>query len=182
MKLPVTVFLTLLVSSSASAGWGFGWCPSPALQENFDITQYIGTWYEAARVKNIRFESGDCVSAEYSLNSDNTVKVVNTQLVDNAYSSREGLAYCESSKSGQCHVRFSSNQPWGDYEVIKTDYENFSIVYSCSNFYLAHYTIAWILARDTDFDPSNAIQALAGLGFDISDFYLTRQVDCPARS
>ena len=177
MKLSVVVLLSFLISAQASAGWNLGWCPKPALQPNFDVTRYMGTWYEAARVKNIRFESGDCVSAHYSLNPDNTVKVVNT-----GDSTIEGLAYCEASKSGQCYVRFSTNQPWGDYEVFATDYENYSIVYSCSNLYVAHYSIAWVLARDPAFDPSVAVQSLTALGFSQSDFYFTKQTDCPSRS
>lgn len=182
MKLSVVVLLSFVIAAQASAGWNLGWCPKPALQSNFDVTRYMGTWYEAARVKNIRFESGDCVSAQYSLNANNTVKVVNTQYVNSGYSSREGLAYCEASKSGQCYVRFSNNQPWGDYEVVATDYENYSIVYSCFNLYVAHYSIAWVLARDPAFDPTVAVKSLAALGLAQSDFYFTRQTDCPSRS
>lgn len=181
MKLSAVIVLSFLIAVQAGAGWGMGWCPKPALQPNFDITRYLGTWYEAARVKNIQFESGDCVTAQYSLNPNNTVKVVNSQYKDSGYTSMEGVAYCEASKSGQCYVKFSANQPWGDYEVVATDYQTYSIVYSCTNLYLAHYSIAWVLARDSTFDPTVAVQSLAALGLDQTDFYFTRQTDCPSR-
>lgn len=178
MKFAAIILLAFLASTQASSGWGLGWCARPTLQSDFTISDYLGTWYERARVKNIRFEKGDCVSAQYSLNADNTVKVINSQYVNGQYESMQGQAYCESQKSGQCYVRFSDNQPWGDYEVVKTDYENFSIVYSCTNLYVAHYKIAWVLARDPEFDPSQAVAALSGLGFDASDFYFTKQGNC----
>lgn len=45
--------------------------------DNFDINQYLGTWYEIARLEN-SFEAGlSNVTAEYSLNSNGSVKVVN---------------------------------------------------------------------------------------------------------
>lgn len=45
--------------------------------ENFDVKRYVGTWYELARIDN-RFEKGLInATAEYSLNADGTVKVVN---------------------------------------------------------------------------------------------------------
>lgn len=178
MKVSAILLLTFLVSTQASAGWGMGWCPKTTRQSNFDVTQYMGTWYERARVNGIRFESGDCVQAQYSLNADNTVKVVNSQNIDGQQKIIEGQAYCEAQNSGQCYVRFSDNQPWGDYEVVRTDYETFTIIYSCTSFFVANYKIAWVLARDPTFDPTNAVAALSGLGFDASDFYYTQQGNC----
>ena len=48
---------------------------------------------------------------------------------------------------GKCEVSFF--QPiWGDYEVMDTDYENYSVVYSCTSFLgLASTQIAWVLGR-----------------------------------
>ncbi|WP_255439118.1 lipocalin family protein [Comamonas sp. Z3] len=43
----------------------------------FDVTRYKGTWYELARIEH-RFEKGlSQVSAQYSLNEDGTVTVIN---------------------------------------------------------------------------------------------------------
>ncbi|WP_232536128.1 lipocalin family protein [Comamonas testosteroni] len=43
----------------------------------FDVTRYKGTWFELARIEH-RFEKGlSQVSAQYSLNEDGTVTVIN---------------------------------------------------------------------------------------------------------
>ncbi|MFD1197483.1 lipocalin family protein [Brucella gallinifaecis] len=43
----------------------------------FDAERYLGKWYELARVEN-RFEKGmSKVTAEYALNGDGTIKVIN---------------------------------------------------------------------------------------------------------
>ncbi len=43
----------------------------------FDATQYAGIWYEIARLDN-RFERGlDSITAQYTLNADGSVRVVN---------------------------------------------------------------------------------------------------------
>lgn len=44
---------------------------------NFDVNRYLGTWYEIARF-DYRFEKSiDNATADYSLNEDGTVKVIN---------------------------------------------------------------------------------------------------------
>jgi len=46
--------------------------------KNFDLNNYLGLWYEIARLPN-SFEKGlEEITAEYFLNSDGTVKVVNS--------------------------------------------------------------------------------------------------------
>jgi len=48
-------------------------------------------------------------------------------------------------------VQFKWFTPKGDYRVVSTDYENYSIVYSCSKlfgFYKVEF--AWILGRVSD--------------------------------
>jgi apolipoprotein D and lipocalin family protein len=52
--------------------------------ENFDVDEYLGTWYEIARFDS-RFEKGlDNVSAQYSLNEKGNVLVINS-----GYNSKE---------------------------------------------------------------------------------------------
>ncbi len=45
--------------------------------ENFKLTEYLGTWYEIARLEH-RFEKGmEAISATYSMREDGGVKVLN---------------------------------------------------------------------------------------------------------
>jgi lipocalin len=47
--------LCLMVISNQTEG-----CPVVELQENFDVSKYVGSWYEHARDSTIRFERGNC--------------------------------------------------------------------------------------------------------------------------
>ena len=55
-------------------------CESHDTVSAFDVASYMGLWYEFARSKSIPFETGECITAQYSLNSDDSreVKVTNT--------------------------------------------------------------------------------------------------------
>lgn len=179
MNFALVISALLIPLAHSITDWGF--CPETSLQSNFQLTPYLGNWYEIVREKNIQFESGDCVSANYTLNTDNTVKVVNTEYVNGIYKSAIGNAYCSSSESGQCYVRFSSYAPYGDYEVISTDYENYSIVFSCFSIGVVNWKMAWILARSPDFDPTPYLYKLKELGIPEDELYFTLQKNCPGR-
>lgn len=85
--------ITLLASSTLAIKWGP--CPTIPYQENFDITQYLGTWYEATRMKGTQFQTGDCSKAEYGKIDDTYISVKNSEiLADGKINSVEGEAYC----------------------------------------------------------------------------------------
>jgi len=144
------------------------------------VTQYTGTWYEIARDKSIKFETGDCVSAKYSLRADGKLDVLNTEVrPDGTVNAIKGEAYCDADGSANCHVKFSKYQPWGDYRVLDTDYKTYSIVYSCSSILgLYHFGAGWVLGRNTDVSPSLA-SAFADIGIPASDIRVTNQTACP---
>ncbi|XP_012943443.1 apolipoprotein D-like [Aplysia californica] len=75
----VLVLLSTLLSSAAAQGVVLrpGRCPATGTQAAFDPSRYLGTWYEYERFDNW-FEAGmDCVRAEYGLNPDQTISVLN---------------------------------------------------------------------------------------------------------
>ena len=50
-------------------------------------------------------------------------------------------------------MRFSPYAPLGDYKVVSTDYENYSIVYSCTDVLVGKFDLFWVLTRDQDLKP-----------------------------
>ncbi|CAL4060057.1 unnamed protein product, partial [Meganyctiphanes norvegica] len=50
-------------------------CPDPPVVQNFNLTGYLGRWYEVERMFN-PFQYGDCVIADYTLKEDGTVQVI----------------------------------------------------------------------------------------------------------
>ena len=76
--------------------------------ESFDANRYMGTWYEIARLDN-SFEKGLCrVEAQYSLNADGTIKVLNRGYSKErgAWSSAEGRARLIPGETGRLKVCF----------------------------------------------------------------------------
>jgi apolipoprotein D and lipocalin family protein len=160
---------------------GFGPCPSADAVENFDLESYAGLWYEIARDSSIMVETGDCSTAQYTMFDNGIFRVQNTEVrPDGSVSSVAGPAYCKADGSGNCFVRFSDYQPWGDYRVLDTDYETYSIVYSCTSLFdVYHSGGGWVLGRTPDVSPSLA-SAFAGIGIPESEMRVTNQVGCPS--
>lgn len=144
----VAILLTVL-SLVANAEFFWGRCPSPAVVQPFDVSRYIGQWWEIARVKDVPYQAATrCVTATYGLNSDGTVSVVNSNYDGDEYKTVTGYAKCVGD-SAQCSVKFSYFAPGGDYEVLDTDYDSYAVVWSCYSFFLFHFEWSWILGRGT---------------------------------
>ena len=137
---------------------------------NFTPEQYLGEWYEIARIP-FYFEDG-CVApttAKYSLRDDNLEVINSCRKQDGSTSSSDGIAYfVESANVGKLKVTFVPS--WlrfthigrGDYWILYTDYQ-YSLVGSPNHKYL------WILARSESAEPQK-IKALLNIakqqGFD----------------
>ena len=115
----------------------------------FDLSRYLGTWYEIAKYDH-SFERGmDNAMAQYILQDDGTVIVLNTAWKDGQYKIAEGKAkYPNPDKEpGALKVTFFMFF-YSDYNVMMVD-ENYtiSLVGSKSENYL------WILSRTPVPDP-----------------------------
>lgn len=137
-------------------------CDQPAKIPNFDGAAYMGTWYEQHHVKGQFFEADDsvCVQAQYTgLKADGHFTVSNT-LQDAAFDKRTGVVgdgYCPNG-DGQCFVHFYGPQPKkSNYKVVATDYETYSIVYSCG----VLKTFLWLLTREAVVSDTLVNQMLA---------------------
>ncbi|XP_051255520.1 apolipoprotein D-like [Dicentrarchus labrax] len=150
MKTMQVIFLTLLSVLAASAQvLKFGRCPKPAVQANFDATNYIGKWYEIQKLPTF-FQKGECGTATYSLKSPSVVGVLNRELLDDGtINSIVGSAKAKNpAEPAKLEVSFFETSPPGPYWVLSTDYEGHSLVYGCSDFGLFYMELSWILSRE----------------------------------
>lgn len=148
--------------------------PQPA--KPVDIERYAGKWFEIARHEN-RFQKGmDAVTAEYSLEDDGKVRVLNSGLRqdEDERSEVEGSAIVvDEATNAKLKVSFFGPFYTGDYWVLDHG-ENYdwSIVGEPSGRYL------WLLSREARPDPST-LQALLmrveTLGYDRWALRITRQ-------
>jgi len=125
--------------------------------EDFELSQYLGTWYEIARLDH-RFERGlSDIRADYSLNSDGSVKVLNSGYSAEAgeRESAEGQAeFVETPTVGRLQVSFFGPF-YGAYNIIALDKPGYryAMIAGPDRDYL------WILARDPQL-PAATLKAL----------------------
>lgn len=120
-----------------------------SIVHSFDPAQYIGTWYEIARLDNT-FEKGlEQVTAHYSIQPDGTLKVVNRGFNPEKKSWSEAVGKAkfvdpvnsDGSYTGRLKVSFFGPF-YGDYHILELDkpYYNYALVSSGRDY-------LWILSR-----------------------------------
>lgn len=167
----------------------FGECPDVTVQENFTIPEYMGIWYEVKRFPTVFELLADCVTANYTLQDNGKVLVKNTgcNKITREYSSIEGEATQTPDEPAKLKIKFQQTPKPGDYWVISTDYESYSIVWSCFKVPLlpVNFQSAWILTRDPEGLEDEVMdrvdEILAFNGIDKEAFQITSQEDCPER-
>ena len=98
---------------------------------DFEINNYLGKWYEIARLDH-SFERGlTQVSAEYRLQDDGGVQVINRgfSAEDNAWKEAEGKAYFVNETS-EGYLKVSFFGPfYGSYVIFELDKENYQYAF-----------------------------------------------------
>lgn len=111
----------------------------------FDAQRYMGTWYELARIDH-RFEKGlSRTTANYSLNADGTVKVINRgfDAAKNEWREAEGKARFMGDPSVAA-LKVSFFGPfYGGYNVVSLDdnYQTSLVIGSDRSYF-------WLLSRE----------------------------------
>ena len=113
----------------------------------FELERYLGHWYEICRMP-MRFEKGlSLVTADYSLNADGSVKVVNTGFDErkNRWRSTTGRAvFVDDPAEARLKVSFFGPFHAG-YNVAEIDEDyRYALVFGRSLDYM------WILSREKD--------------------------------
>ena len=117
---------------------------------DFELDRYLGKWYEIARLDH-SFERGlNNISAQYSLQDDGGVKVINSGFSkeDNAWQQAEGKAYfVDGSDSG--HLKVSFFGPfYGSYIIFELDKKNYQYAFVSG----PNTTYLWLLSRTPTVD------------------------------
>lgn len=112
--------------------------------DNFDITKYLGKWYEIARL-NYRYEKGlSNVTANYTMNNNGSISVVNKGYDEKKeeWESTKGKGkFIGDKKTGRLKVSFFG-PIYSAYNIIALDKDYQSAVVVGSNT-----DYAWILSR-----------------------------------
>jgi len=140
----------------------------------FDVNRYLGTWYEIARF-DYRFEKDlDNAMAQYSLNVDGSVKVVNSgyNCKKNKWVSVNGTAKFRGSKNTAA-LKVSFFGPfYAGYNVVALEDYQYALVAGKNLDYL------WILSREKSIPESvkqNFIIKAQEIGYDTSKLIWVKQ-------
>ena len=148
IAIPVSLgILGLIIFNSCSVGIPKG----AAAITNFNSERYLGKWYEIARF-DYKFEKNmDNVTANYSLNSNGTIKVQNRgyDYVKKEWKESIGEARFVKDKS-EARLKVSFFKPiWAGYNVIDIDDDyQYALVVGNSTKYI------WILSRTKEIPES----------------------------
>lgn len=134
--------------------------------QNFEAQRYLGQWYEIARLDHSFERDMQSVTANYSMNKDGSIKVLNRgfNTKDKEWSEAKGKAkFVNAQDVG--HLKVSFFGPfYGSYIVAElADDYSYSLVTGPNTDYL------WILSRTPTLDEaiySSLIQKAERLGFD----------------
>ncbi|MGD9972927.1 MAG: lipocalin family protein [Desulfatirhabdiaceae bacterium] len=135
--------------------------------DNFILERYLGTWYEIARLDH-PFERGlSRVSADYRLQEDGSVRVMNRGYSETEKKWKEatGKAYFVDGKD-QGFLKVSFFRPfYGSYVVFELDQENYQYALVCG----PDKSWLWILAREKEINrelKNRLVSRASALGFD----------------
>ena len=148
--------LLALATKTQQANDSFTCDSPPPMATQLDATRYMGKWYGQKHTANQAHQSDldKCVTVEYTdLDSEGNFKVYNSSHGRYYWIPRFGVhgqAKCPSDQgSGQCFVRFFAPLvQWTDdpnYLILDTDYDTYSIVYSCDG---ESMLALWIMTRE----------------------------------
>lgn len=148
----------------------------------FELTRYLGRWYEIARLDH-SFERGLInVTADYSLREDGGLRVVNRgyRPEEDRWETAEGVArFVGPEDVGRLKVSFFGPF-YGAYNIIALDKADYGHALVCG----PNRSYLWILARKPRLDPAVAASLVTrarGLGFAVDQLIMVphRPIDGP---
>ena len=118
--------------------------------KSFDASQYLGTWYEIARLDHSFERDLETVTATYSLRDDGGIKVINRGFNPKTkeWKEAEGKAYfidppnADNTHTGRLKVSFFGPF-YGGYNIIELDKPYYNYVMVCG----PDKSYFWILSR-----------------------------------
>jgi apolipoprotein D and lipocalin family protein len=143
---------------------------------NFELPKYLGTWYEIARLDHSFERDLSQVTAQYSMQADGGVRVLNRgySVADGEWDEAVGKAYFVNGRS-EGYLKVSFFGPfYGSYVIFDLDHANYqyAFVSGPDTGYL------WLLARTPTVAPTvrqRFIELAKARGFDTEALIFVEQ-------
>ncbi|XP_053740194.1 apolipoprotein Da, duplicate 1 [Synchiropus splendidus] len=160
----------------------WGPCPEPTVQTAFNLRQFMGRWFEVAKLP-AQFEKGRCIETNFTLRTDTSFTAVSSELLKGELRKIEGVGVVEDPKNpAKLGISFSYVLPYSPYWVLSTDYVNSALVYSCTDILrLFHVDFAWILSRSRTLPESTiqkSLEVFSNNNIDVTRMVTSKQQGC----
>ncbi|KAG7177237.1 crustacyanin-A2 subunit [Homarus americanus] len=132
-----TIIVAALVACVAADGIPSfvtaGKCASVANQDNFDLRRYAGRWYQTHIIENAYQPVTRCINSNYEYSgNDYGFKVTTAGFNPNDEYLKIDFKVYPTKEFPAAHMLIDAPSVFAaPYEVIETDYETYSCVYSC---------------------------------------------------
>ncbi|XP_076303411.1 apolipoprotein D-like [Lasioglossum baleicum] len=147
----VLVLSTLALANAQVPSLGF--CPEYVPMANFDMSKFLGVWFEAERYFQLTEVVSRCVMANYTLAPDGKFRVSNE--VTNRFTGIKRVVEGEIKKAaskaeeGKLVVKYTIPlTPETKYSVLETDYDSYAVLWSCAGIGPFHTQNAWVMTRE----------------------------------
>ncbi|XP_067010614.2 apolipoprotein D [Anabrus simplex] len=172
---------------------GLGSCPQYVPMNNFDMTKFMGMWYETERMFQVIETASRCIAANYTNSPDGKIRVQNhvTSRITGIKRILEGeLKFLGKQNEGKMSVKYSvlpGPLPIEtEYTVLDTDYKSYAVLWHCSSLVPFFNTQnAWIMTRERN-PPGTILQEAYGVldkyNIPRTSFFKTIQENCDEKT
>ncbi|OWF46397.1 apolipoprotein D-like [Mizuhopecten yessoensis] len=165
-------------------------CPKIPAIKDFNPEQYAGTWYEIQKLNNTLQINSKCVSYTQSATRNGSFDVdyrrIITLLGKNFDITTSGKFTRIDKKRPNLFSVVIKKLEMVNYYILETDYNNYSIAYTCSKMFgFPRIEMAWLLSRSkqnmiSESEMANLYSKMTNLGIDASKFTESSQDSCEA--
>lgn len=112
-----------------------------------DLKKYMGKWFEIARIKNEFEPNMKKVTAQYSLNEDDTIQVINSGYIDDTL--KEIIGTAKTTNENNLLLISFRHPIYSQYKILFVDDDyQYALVGGSSENYL------WMLSRTPNLDKA----------------------------
>ncbi|KAG8183904.1 hypothetical protein JTE90_014294 [Oedothorax gibbosus] len=152
------VILVLGLSATALSA-GFGSCPEPKVQKDFDLEKFAGTWYLIEATANPEMLVRKCSQYLVEKKSANKASLLHKFISTISQKSKSEFYEFTTDKKEPGKLEVSPlkgiiSTLKFPVRVLDTDYDTYAILYSCKKLFLAYVEEVFIVARAKTLDDT----------------------------
>ncbi|CAH1099412.1 unnamed protein product [Psylliodes chrysocephalus] len=153
------IYLLLIAAVGITSSQGT--CPDLEVVQNFNVTAYLGRWYEHAKYPTLQEEGGRCVLTDYSI-KDGAIRLRNEMIFLDLFPVHLDGTLNFTSTNGEAKLMVTPDIlkiRHVPYWVLSTDYTSYSVMWYCREILGFTSGKPWILTRERN--PPNSVLEIA---------------------